>query len=109
MADLIKQYKKRKNMKIIKKKVIRTKNQFCINDKDYITLEEIEEIPTEDLIKLHINKKVQCYDKMSFEQLLKPTQKKLGYINSNSVEFYRIDLSFPIHILESEKKRFRIH
>ena len=38
--------------------------------------------------------------------MLKPAQKKLGYADNESVEFYRIKLSFPIHILTIERDKF---
>lgn len=110
-ASAIKKHKKQaeKAKERLKKKIEaqkkRKKNLFCINDKDYYTLEEMEDIPTAELVKLHYLNKIHCYDNMSIKQALKKSNMKHGYKGSNSVDIYRIELSFPIFITRKEAEK----
>ena len=53
------------------KQANRKNNKFCQNDKEFFLLEDLEDIPTEDLSYIKLNKTIFCYDKDSFKQMIK--------------------------------------
>ena len=53
------------------KQAKRKNNKFCQNDKEFFLLEDLEDIPTEDLSYIKLNKTIFCYDKDSFKQMIK--------------------------------------
>ena len=103
----LEQEKKRKEIakaKIEKQKG-RKKNLFCNNPSDPLSLEDMEDIPTEELVKLHYNKKIYCYDNMSIIQTLKPGRAEQGYINMEGVKFFRLNVGFDFFFtMEVSKK-----
>lgn len=77
------------------------KNGFCINDKDYILLDEIEEIDNKDLIKLHYKNKVHCLHKESLKGILNTKAipvYSLDDINDNILKVYKLPLSFTLYL-----------
>ena len=49
----------------------RKNNKFCKNDIEFITQEDIEDIPTKDLTFIKLNKDIFCLDKDSFKNMIK--------------------------------------
>ncbi len=94
-----------KQAKRSKKKAAKklTKNTFCLNDKDYITLDDIDEIDKKDLTTFKFNNKIQCMVKDSLIQLL--SYPSMGYDSQlNSVEYWTLSLNIPIDIKSAGKK-----
>ena len=57
--------------KFLEKQANRTRNTFCKNDVEFITTEDIEDIPTEDLTFMKLDKAIYCLDKDSFKNMVK--------------------------------------
>lgn len=89
----------------IQKQKNRKKNIFCINNKDYYSQEEIEDIPTDELVKLHFKNKIQCLDKNTIKQIFKSSNIKTGYVNDKSIELYFIGLSFSFYVSKKEGEK----
>ncbi len=49
----------------------RTRNTFCKNTIEYITQEDVEDIPTKDLTFIKLDKAIYCLDKDSFKNMIK--------------------------------------
>ena len=96
--ELLRRMKKKQP---IKKQRKRTKNTTCINDKDYVTLEDVEDIPIEDIIKFHVNKKIHCLDKGTLTELLK--EKNIKYNFEYEDEYYLLPLSFTIWLGKNDR------
>jgi hypothetical protein len=74
MAKLAKTEKKRAKeaaKKYLEKQANRTRNTFCRNEVEFITTEDIEDIPTEDLTFIKLDKSIYCLDKDSFKNVVK--------------------------------------
>jgi len=53
------------------KKLNRTRNTICKNDIEFITQEDIEDIPTDELTHIKLEKSIYCLDKDSFKNMVK--------------------------------------
>jgi len=93
----------------LKKQAKRTKNTFCKNTIEFITQEDIEDIPTEDLTFIKLDKLIYCLDKDSFKNIIKyaKDQKVRGACKKvedgqplNCKWFYPINIGRNIYISE---------
>ena len=96
---------KERAKKKIREQKRRRRNLFCINEKDYYTLDEMEDIPTDELVKLHFKKKIYCLDKNSIKTILQKENIKMGYVNDKSIEFYHIALDTPFYMTKKEAEK----
>ena len=55
----------------IEKEQKRTRNTFCKNTIEFITQEDVEDIPTKDLTFIKLDKAIFCLDKDSFKNMVK--------------------------------------
>lgn len=99
-----KEAEKRKNRK---------NNKFCKNEIEFITQEDIEDIPTDELTFIKLDKNIFCLDKESFKNMVKyaKDQKVRGNckpaVRNQSLEcewFYPINIGQNIYISEQNYK-----
>jgi len=93
--------------KQIQKQKERTKNKSCSNVKDYMTLEDMENIPSSDLIYIKLKSEIYCYEKDSFKNMIKYSNKVRGNCRPpipnqplNCDFFYPITLDVSAYITE---------
>jgi len=96
---------KQRSKKTIQKQKTRTKNLSCKNDIDFILQEDIEDIPTSDLVYIKLNSDIYCFEKSSFSNMLKYSQPVRGNcrptIPNQSLDcdlFYPINVGFNVYI-----------
>jgi len=100
----------------VEKQKNRKKNLFCKNTIEFITQEDIEDIPTEDLVFIKLEKSIFCLDKDSFKNMVKfaADQKVRGDcdpaidgIPLNCKWFYPINIGQNIYISEKNYNDFK--
>lgn len=91
----------------------RKNNKFCKNEVEFITQEDIEDIPTEDLVFIKFNGSIFCLDKDSFKNMIKyaKDQKVRGNckpaIRGKPLEcdmYYPINIGQNVYISEDNYK-----
>jgi hypothetical protein len=100
LKEQSKNEKNRKPPKEIKLK----KNKFCKNNRDFITLENIDEILSKNLIHIKLEENIYCYDKESFINMIKYANKR--YINNQW--YYAINIGYNVYITEQNYKELKI-
>ena len=89
----------------------RTKNSFCKNTIEYITQEDIEDIPTDELSFIKLDKSIFCFDKDSLKNMIKYSedQKVRGNCNppvdGESLQctwYYPINIGQNVYIDEDD-------
>ena len=102
--------------KQLEKQKNRTKNTFCKNDIEYITQEDIEDIPTKDLVFIKLDKSIFCLDKDSFKNMIKyaDDQKVRGNCKPlvfgkplDCEMFYPINIGQNVYIDEKNYKKIK--
>ncbi len=95
----------------------RTRNTFCKNTIEYITQEDVEDIPTEDLVFIKLDKAIYCLDKDSFKNMIKyaKDQKVRGACKPaipgqplNCKWFYPINIGQNVYIPEVNYKNINL-
>lgn len=95
--------KTKKIEKKIEKKI--KKNYFCVNDKDYLLLDDVDEIEKENLVKFYLNKKIHCMDKYSIISLFNKKLIYKAYQNDKEIRLFKIPLNFTIFIKEKHAEK----
>jgi len=79
----------------------RTKNTFCKNTIEYITQEDIEDIPTDELSFIKLDKSMFCFDKDSLKNMIKYAKDQKVRGNCDPLvdgESLQCDWYYPINI-----------
>lgn len=105
--EIMRKMKRYKNKlsKILTKEKIKN-NGFCINNKDYILLDDIEELSNENLIKLHYKNKVHCLHVESIKGIFKSSSIPVYSLEDkedNILKVYKLPLSFTLYIGDTMK------
>ena len=89
------------------------KYPFCVNDKDYITLENVNDILKGRLVKIHYLGKIHCLEASTFyNSLIHPKlifakrRVRNRYVFSE-LEIYKLPLSFSVDYLRSTKNKIK--
>jgi hypothetical protein len=92
----------------------RKNNLFCKNSIEFVTQEDIEDIPTEELVSIKLDKNIFCLDKNSFLNIIKFSQKVRGnckpFVHNKSLEcdyFYPINIGQNIYITEKNYMKIK--
>ena len=110
--ELERRKQKKKGKKEEKKEEKKDKKYpYCINDKDYTTLDDVNDIPERELVRIHYLGKIHCLDSSTFINSLKHPQetyvkkKVRGRYVFSLIWLYQLPLSFTIDYLESNRDK----
>jgi len=101
----------------IEKEQKRSRNTFCKNSIEFITQEDIEDIPTKDLTFIKLDKAIFCLDKDSFKNMIKfaKGQRVRGSCKPVADDqpldckwFYPINIGQNVYISEENYKKIKL-
>ena len=85
----------------VKKSEKKRKYEHCVNDKDYILLDDVDDFEKNDIVNFHYNKKIHCVHKVTIPMIFNENQKIFMYQDENSKEIYKLPLNMTIYITKT--------